>query len=330
MSVQRDFKDRLFRFIFGREERKENTLELYNALNGTNYTDPDLLELTTVEDAIYLGMKNDLSFIIDGLISLYEHQSTWNPNMPVRILVYFGKQYEKYIAANDLNRFGTKLMKLPTPKCVVFYNGAKDIPPRMELNLTDAFEFPEKSDINVRVQVININHDSGEKLLELCRPLREYSTFIGYVDDNRDAGMDTETAIDVAIDACIREGILADLLRKHRAEVKDMLLTEYNEEEIYRLMKRDAREEGLEEGRAEGLAEGRAEGRAEGIAEGRAEGLAEGRAEGLAEGRAKARIELLSALVEEGVLTLEKAAEKVGLSPEEFLQKAEDLCQNGE
>ena len=310
MSVQRDFKDRLFRFIFGREERKENTLELYNALNGTNYTDPDLLELTTVEDAIYLGMKNDLSFIIDGLINMYEQQSTWNPNMPVRILIYYGKQYEKYLAVNHLNHYGTKLLKLPTPRCVVFYNGTTDIPPRMELNLTDSFEFPEKSDINVRVLVINVNSDSGEQILKQCRPLREYAIFVARVRDNIDAGMEKEAAIDAAVDSCINDGIMADLLLKHKAEVKDMVLTEYNEEEVYRMMRRDAREEGLEEGRAEGLAEGRAE--------------------GLAEGRAKARIELLSALVEEGVLTLEKAAEKVGLSPEEFLQKAEDLCQNGE
>ena len=303
MTVQRDFKDRLFRFIFGSAERKENTLQLYNALNNTNYSDPDLLELTTVEDVIYLGMKNDLSFIIDGLISMYEQQSTWNPNMPVRILSYFGKQYEKYIAVNHLNQYGTKLMSLPTPKCVVFYNGTTHIPPRLELNLTDSFQFPEKSDINVRVLVINVNSDSGEQLLEQCRPLREYSIFVGRVRDNIDAGMEKEAAIDAAIDSCINDGILADLLLKHKAEVKDMIWTEYNEEEVYRLMRRDAKEEGLEEGRKEGRKEGREEGREEGT------------------------IKVLCELVEDGTLPLEKAAERAGLSPEEFLQKAEALGQ---
>ena len=260
-TTNREFKDRLFRFIFGSEKRKEYTLALYNALNRTSYEDPDELELTTVEDVIYLGMKNDVSFLIDGWINLYEQQSTWNPNMPVRSLMYFGKQYNKYIRTNDMNIYGSRLLPLPTPRCVVFYNGQRDMPGRSELRLTDAFAYPEQSDVNVTVTVININSDSDDEVLDACEPLREYAEFVDTVRDLLSEGVaeNRDAAVAMAVDRCVREGVLRELLLQHKSEVVDMLITEYDEEDVYRLMKRDAREEGLEEGREEGRKEGREE-----------------------------------------------------------------------
>ena len=76
---------------------------MYNAVNGTNFTASEDIEITTIDDCIYMGMKNDVSFIIDSEISLYEHQSTYNPNMPVRILMYLGRQYDKYIKKTGQN-----------------------------------------------------------------------------------------------------------------------------------------------------------------------------------------------------------------------------------
>ena len=272
-TTNREFKDRLFKFIFGNEKRKEYTLALYNALNHTSYDDPDVLELTTIEDVIYLGMKNDVSFLIDGWINLYEQQSTWNPNMPVRSLMYLGKQYNKYIKANDMNIYGSRLLPLPTPRCVVFCNGDRDMPGRTMLQLTDAFRYPGQSDVNVTVTMININSDSDDEILAECKPLREYAAFVATVRELLVQGeiSDRDAAVGAAVDQCVKEGILRDILVQHKSEVVDMILTEYDEEDIYRLMKRDAREEGLEEGREEGRAEGREEGRAEGREEGRAE-----------------------------------------------------------
>ena len=119
----RKYKDSLFRMVF---QKKSDLLELYNAINGTEYTNPDELEINTLENVLYITKKNDVSFIIDCTMNLYEHQSSYNPNMPLRGLVYFSKQYNKYVEQRKLNLFSTALQKIPTPKFVVFYNGLRD------------------------------------------------------------------------------------------------------------------------------------------------------------------------------------------------------------
>ena len=252
LATNREFKDRLFKFIFGSEKRKEYTLSLYNALNHTGYQDPDALELTTSEDVIYLGMRNDVSFLIDGCLNLYGQQSTWNPNMPIRSLMYFGKQYSKYIETHEMNPYGTKLLRLPTPRCIVFYNGPRDMPCRTELALTEAFRYPEQSDVEVKVTVININYHSDDEVLELCRPLQEYAEFTDRVRAMMKVTKNRNTAVAMVVDQCIRDGILRDILLEHKSEVIDMVLTEYDEDKILRLTRRDAREEGREEGEKKG------------------------------------------------------------------------------
>ena len=125
-TVNRKHKDRLFSFLFGSEANREWTLSLYNAVNGTSFTDPEEIQFTTIEDAIYMGMKNDLSFILCYVMNIYEQQSTYSPNMPVRQLMYAGKLYDKYIQTNNLNIYGKKIVRLPVPKLIVFYNGAEE------------------------------------------------------------------------------------------------------------------------------------------------------------------------------------------------------------
>ena len=139
--VQKKYRDALFRRIFN---EKSVLLELYNALNQTDYDDADELIFYTIDDVIYLGYKNDVSFIVRGTLNLYEHQSTLNPNMPIRGLIYFGKQYESYIKQNNLNIYGKKLLSLPFPQFVIFYNGfepLEDDKDYMELHLSDAFVY---------------------------------------------------------------------------------------------------------------------------------------------------------------------------------------------
>ena len=88
VTVNREHKDRLFKIIF---QEKSDLLCLYNAINGTTYDNPDDLTITTMEDVIYISMKNDVSFLVDCRMNLYEHQSTYNPNMPLRGMFYFSK-----------------------------------------------------------------------------------------------------------------------------------------------------------------------------------------------------------------------------------------------
>ena len=244
-NPQREYKDRLFRFIFS---YKENALSLYNAINGTDYDDPDALTFVTLDDVIYMNMKNDLAFILSPDMNLYEHQSSYNPNMPLRGLFYLAREYEKYVEQHNINIYGSTLKKLPTPKYVVFYNGLQEMPDKTELRLSDAFDRPEESCIELKAVVYNINIGRNQELVTRCNRLNEYVRFVGCGRRFIDSGMDSKTAVTAAVNKCIDEGIMSDILREHKAEVIGMVLNEWDSEKMRRL----DREEGREEGRIEG------------------------------------------------------------------------------
>ena len=157
--VNRKYKDRLFRFIF---RDKEHLLELYNAVNGTDFQDPEELEVNTLEDVIYLGMKNDISFLFSTSMNLYEHQSTWSENMPLRGLFYFLELYDRYAKKRGARLSGTgKRFLLPFPKYVVFYNGTAQEPDCRELLLSDSYASPQQNEapsLECRATVLNINY----------------------------------------------------------------------------------------------------------------------------------------------------------------------------
>ena len=300
------YKDRLFNFLFGSEENKAWTLSLYNAVNGSCYTDPEAIQITTIKEVMYLGMHNDVSFLIAEEMSLYEQQSSYNPNMPLRLLQYAGNLYEKYVKENKLNKYGSELLSLPVPKLVVFYNGTADQPDEKILRLSDSFPKDADADIEVKVRMLNVNVGRNKGLLDACRPLGEYSWLVDEVRRNNmtknEEGM--SSAIDKAISSMPDDFVIKPFLEAHRAEVKGMLLTEYNEAEQMELFKEDGRREGRREGRAEGRREGRAEGRREVRAEGRAEGF----------------IEALISLVKDGVLSVKDAAGRAGITETVFEQ----------
>lgn len=240
--VRRDLKNSLFIKIFGAPEHKVYLLSLFNALNDTSYAEGTEVEINTIEDVIYMGIKNDVSCIVDNKMSLMEHQSSVNPNMPVRGLMYFGRLYEKYIAQNDFNIYGSKLIKLPTPSYFVLYNGRAVLPDSSELRLSSAFIHEAASQkFEWTATVMNINIGTNEKLLKSCKVLEEYATFFEEMRIKIAAkGMDKERAISEVIDDCIRRGfILSEYLKRHKSEVAGMLLTEYNEEETMARFKRD-------------------------------------------------------------------------------------------
>lgn len=252
------YKDRLFNFLFGSEENKAWTLSLYNAVNGSAYTDPSVIEITTIREVMYLGMHNDVSFLIADAMTLYEQQSTYNPNIPLRLLQYAGNLYEKFVKERKLNKYGSELLKLPVPKLVVFYNGRKDQPDEKMLYLSDSFPKGAESDIEVRVRMLNVNFGRNQELLNACKPLREYAWLVEEVRKNNTSHDETgmSSAIDKAINEMPNDYVIKPFLEAHRAEVKGMLLTEYNEAEQMELFKEDGRREGREEGLEEGRAEG--------------------------------------------------------------------------
>ena len=246
-TVSREYKDRLFNFIFGREENKAWTLNLYNAVNGTSYSDTELISINTIREVLYLGMHNDVSFLIAGEINLYEQQSSYNPNMPLRLLQYLGNLFEKYITERDLNKYGSTLISLPVPKLVVFYNGEKDQPDETVLRLSDAFPKGTEADVEVVVRMINVNQGRSPQLMESCQPLKEYAWLMQMIRENikvnQDNGVDKELtvmkAVDQAIEEMPKDYLLKPFLDAHRAEVRGMLLTEYNEAEAMKLFEMD-------------------------------------------------------------------------------------------
>ncbi len=229
-KINDKYKDRLFRFIFGHEENKNYALELYNAINNTDYKDVSELEFYTIEDVIYLKMKNDVALILDSYLNLWEQQSSYNPNMPLRGLMYFGQMYSKYIKTNALNIYGKTLVKIPTPRYIVFYNGTRETLPVEYMKLSDSFINPDKSgDFEWTAVMYNLNEGKNDDLRSKCKPLHEYMMLIKRIRDKMKVITDVAQAIDAAVVSCINDGILKDFLLAHRAEVVGMVLTEFDE-----------------------------------------------------------------------------------------------------
>lgn len=238
-NVQRNYKDTVFRMLF---KKKENLLSLYNALNGTDYTDVGNLEITTLENAIYMNYKNDISFVFAFELLLYEHQSTLNPNMPLRDLFYVSGVLQCRVRDDDL--YSRRIVRIPEPKFIVFYNGTDNQPEQQFLRLSDAFEKKqEKPALELTVVVYNINLGHNSELLEACKLLKEYAQYVEQVRVFAKR-MPFSEAVEKAVNYCIMNGILSDFLSKNRAEAIAVSIFEYDEEKHMR----NEREEGREEG----------------------------------------------------------------------------------
>ena len=253
MYINREYKDTVFRMLF---KEKARLLELYNAVNDTDYDDPETLEIVTLENAIYMSMKNDVSCLIDMRIQLYEHQSTVNPNLPFRDLMYVCEQYEKYTIKKDL--YSRRLVKLSTPRFVVFYNVREEQPERKELYLSTAFEIPEEDPaLELRVTQLNINPGYNEELLRKCPALFEYMEYVNCVWTYQADGDTLRDAVSKAVDDCIRDDILKEFLLQNKAEVVKMTIFEYDEEQH----KQTIHDEGYEEGYDSGYGSGELRGK---------------------------------------------------------------------
>ena len=202
-QVYRSYKDRLFRMVF--REKKE-LLGLYNAVNGTSYTDPEALTVVTLENAIYMNMKNDLAVVMDFYMDLYEHQSTYNPNIPLRNLHYVARELRSWSGGRTI--YGRQLVKIPTPRFFVFYNGRDMQPERQVLKLSDAFINPEEDPaLELKVVMLNINLGRNKELMEQCHTLLEYAQFVDRL-RTREKSMGREEAVKHTVDTCIGEGKL--------------------------------------------------------------------------------------------------------------------------
>ncbi|MCH5255537.1 MAG: hypothetical protein J1F41_11480 [Lachnospiraceae bacterium] len=247
VNVQRNYKDSFFRMLF---KDRENLLSLYNALNKTGYTDVDGLEITTLENAVYMNYKNDVSFVFDYELMLYEHQSTVNPNMPLRDLFYVTDILQKRTYNKDL--YSSKLIPIPAPRFVVFYNGMDYQPERQTLKLSDAYEkWQENPELELTVTMYNINQGCNKEIMDACRTLKEYAMYVERVRTYAKQ-MPLKEAVERAINECIEEGILADFLRENRAEAIKVSIYEYDEELHFKTLRDEGYESGYEAGMEQG------------------------------------------------------------------------------
>ena len=240
LTVNRTFKSTLFIMLF---EDKKNLLELYNAITGKHYADPELLEINTLENAIYMSMKNDVSFLIDGRLSLYEHQSTKNPNLPLRFLLYISHLYSRLTVKENL--YGETIVQIPAPEFLIFYNGKDKMPERQILKLSDMYSVQEgQPKLELNATLLNISGSNNQKLKEACRTLKDYAIYTDKIRAYTEE-MELSEAVDRAMDECIREDVLREFLMKHRAEARAMSIFEYDQE---RHMQQE-REAGIEKGK---------------------------------------------------------------------------------
>ncbi len=296
MEIYTTYKDRVFRLLF---RDKKRLLELYNALNNTYYANEEELQVTTLENAIFIKMKNDECFIIDSNMCLYEHQSSYCPNMPLRGFLYFADLYKKHIISAELSTH--KLIKIPTPHYIVFYNGTECKEEEFEQRLSAAFEDDSEGCIELKVRTININHGHNKELMERCRTLAEYAQFVAKIRDKLQS-MLLEDAVKNAVEECIKEGILRTFLLEQKAEVIAMSIYEYNEEY--------ARKAFFEEGAAAGYESGKEDG----YVKGRTEGIDIGKDMG----DAKRLVQSVEALMKKFSYDVLEACESIGATVEEY------------
>ncbi len=247
LHPNRTYKARIFEMIF---RDKRELLGLYNAVNGTHYDEPEALVVNTLENAVYMSMHNDISFIIDMRLNLYEHQSTYSPNLPLRFLMYVSDIYSGL--TKDENVYGTKALKIPPPKFVIFYNGEEEQPDRKALYLSDLYTLHDETpSLELTAVLVNVNKGRNTELMEMCKTLKDYAEYT-YRVRTYAREMPIEKAVERAITECMEEGILSNFLSRNRAEAKKVSIYEYDEEKHMR----QVRQEGWEDGEQAGIKSG--------------------------------------------------------------------------
>ena len=235
-------------------QESKYALGIFNAINGTNYDNPSEIEITMLANGINLKVRNDASFIFHGSMNLYEHQSTPNPNMPIRFLMYITRLFEDYIKDEDIRK--SPLVSLPTPHFVVLYNGLEDQPEVQTLRLSDAFQVKqEEYELELICKVYNINKTKNEWLVDNCEALKGYMTFVNkvrsiYVGRDLDKVKD---ALVEAIDYCIENSVLSDFFKKYRNQIMEVEMLDYSIERIENFAWKKGHAEGIELGREEGI-----------------------------------------------------------------------------
>ena len=251
----RRYKDSVFVDFFSEDRTaKANFLALYNALHGTDYQSTAILKNIRLKQVLYMNFANDVSYLVDNkIIVLAEHQSTINPNMPIRCLEYVARLYEQFYKSKE--KYSRKQLAIPTPEFYVFYNGKQPYTTNSVLKLSDSFtQTHDEYALELSVKVVNINYDKASEILKLCKPLKQYSLFVDAV--RRNIAVDKEHGFEKAIKECIQNDILREYLQRKSKEVLNMLIGEYDYDTDIAVQREESFDMGLAEGEARGRSEG--------------------------------------------------------------------------
>ena len=251
----RRYKDSVFVDLFSTDKTaKANFLSLYNALHGTDYQSTTILKNIRLKQVLYMSFANDVSYLVDNkIIVLAEHQSTINPNMPIRCLEYIARLYEQFYKSKE--KYSRKQLAIPTPEFYVFYNGKEPYRGDSLLKLSDSFtQTHDEYALELSVKVVNINYDKASEILKLCKPLEQYSLFVDAV--RRNIAVDKEHGFEKAIKECIQNDILREYLQRKSKEVLNMLIGEYDYDTDIAVQREESFDMGLAEGEARGRSEG--------------------------------------------------------------------------
>ena len=262
-NLNRQYKNDLFVFLFG--QNKEFALSLFNAMNNTSYDDPNEIVFNTIDNFVYISRKNDVSFLIENTMNIFEHQSTMNSNIAFRMFLYVSKLYEKYIYENKMDLFSSKLLKLPNPNFIVFYNGKQKTKDDRYVYLSDNMAI-KNGNIELKVRIINTNYGHNMHILNKCPALYEYSWFVDklrnkrifYENNHDEQGL--ARILDEVLDEMPDSFVIKDILMKNKAEVKDMLYSIEDEPRMMKIHEEEIRNEGIIIGKKEGKKEGIKEG----------------------------------------------------------------------
>jgi len=233
-NANRKYKDSVFTRLFG---EKDKLAELYNAINGTSYT-PDDITVTTLRNVLFMGQINDIAFILrDKLIVLIEHQSSINPNMPLRFLLYIVRIYQELIENDAL--YGSRLVKIMPPEFIVMYNGTDDYPNEAALKLSDAFIRKEAVNLELTAKVYNVNNGRNREIMNRSETLNGYAVFVARARANIENGLELSAALEKAVKDCVRDEILEEFLTKYGSDVINMLNLEWNLDDALRVREKD-------------------------------------------------------------------------------------------
>jgi len=251
MNVNRNYKDSVFSLLFSEPKILR---ELYSAIEGIDIPPDAIVNINTLSEALFMKKINDLSFTIDNrIVVLIEHQSSISQNIPLRILMYIARVYEKIIEKNDI--YHRKLIKIPTPEFIVLYNGKEECIEYQKMRLSSSFKDitglklkdGEELPLELVVQVYNINQGQNKRILERSKYLNNYSYFVSKFYEYRQY-LSLEESAKAVVRYCIENNILKEFLETHGSEVTNMLYHDITIEEIAEIRAKEAYEDGCEEG----------------------------------------------------------------------------------